>query len=88
MRIAMALGSAIDDKMNAMAATSDKLAALGSNDELTNEQGMRTAEGDSQYGQLSSQLTAMGQELKIIQESVNNTLKSIGEATSGLARKQ
>ena len=78
MKIAKALGEAMDDKMERMAQKADDLGNLGEVDE----------NNQSQYGEMSAELTALGQELKILQEALNNTLKSIGEATSGLARKQ
>ena len=78
MKIAKALGEAMDDKMEKMAEKADALGNLGDVDE----------KNQSEYGEMSAELTALGQELKILQESLNNTLKSIGESTSGLARKQ
>jgi hypothetical protein len=78
MRIALALGSAMDKKVDRMAAISDKLGALGE----------ATGKNQSQYQTLSAELTAVGQEMKIMGEALSNTLKSIGEASSNLARKQ
>ena len=78
MRIAMALGSAMDKKVDRMAAISDQLGKLGE----------ATTKNQSQYQTLSAELTAVGQEMKIMGEALANTLKSIGEASSNLARKQ
>ena len=75
MNIAMALGGVIDEKMKGMDEVATKLGNL----EKDNQQG---------YGQLTAEMTALGQEMKMVQEALNNTLKSIGEAASGLARKQ
>lgn len=82
MRIAMAMGGAIDDKMEEM----DKGAtALGN---LADGKKDETGDKQIKYGQESAKLSALGQEMKILQEALNNVLKSIGDASSGLARKQ
>lgn len=78
MRIALALGSAMDKKVDQMAANADKLESMGEID----------GKNTSQYQALSAEMNALGQELKIVGEALNNTLKSIGEASSSLARKQ
>ena len=74
MRIAVALGSAIDEKMKEM----DKLA--GELEGLSGE--------DEGYGAKTAKMSALGQEMKMVSEALNNTLKSIGESASSLARKQ
>lgn len=80
MRIALAIGEAMDNKVDKMAENADKMKDLdpkgGSKEEM------------SQYNSLSAEMNALGQELKIVSEALNNTLKSIGEASSSLARKQ
>ncbi len=78
MRIALALGSALDKKVDKMAEIADKLEGMG---EITGK-------NTSQYQALTAEMSALGQELKIVSEALNNTLKSIGEAASSLARKQ
>ena len=75
MKIAKALGAAMDEKMEKMAETSDAIGKLDDDD-------------NKGYGQLTAELTALGQELKMLTEALNNSLKSIGESGSILARKQ
>ena len=43
-------------------------------------------EGD-QFGQLSAETQALGQEVSMISQSLANSIKSIGEAATALARK-
>ena len=71
--IAYAMGKAMDDKLNDMA---DKAQQLGN-----------SQSGSSQYGQLSSEIQADGQELSMLSSAVANAIKSIGEAGSTLAKK-
>lgn len=78
MRIAQALGAAMDNKVDAMAAKATELENLG---EITGK-------NMSTYNKTSAEMSALGQELKIVSEALNNTLKSIGDASSALARKQ
>ena len=100
MRIAVALGKNLDEKMANMANKADELGALGSNTDMVNEEksggffgfGGTTktslnAEGQTKYGELSAELQVLGQEIKILQEALSNTIKSIGESTSAMARK-
>lgn len=86
MRIAQALGKLMDDKMNAMAAKGDQLGRLGNNGALTKD-GNFNAAGQSQYGKLSAEMGALGQELSLLSNALNNSLKSIGEAAAKLASK-
>ena len=86
MRIARALGKVMDDKMNAMAAKGDQLGKLGNSGALTKD-GNFNAKGQSQYGMLTSEMQALGQELSMVSQAVANTLKSVGEAGATLARK-
>lgn len=79
MRIALALGAAMDKKVDRMAKIADDLAQLGE---------VKGDKESSAYQKLSAEMNALGQEMKIIGEALNNTLKSIGEASSTLARKQ
>lgn len=78
MQIAMALGGNLDKKMTEMANTAEELGSLGKVD----------GKNQSRYGELSGRMSGLGQEVKILQEALNNTLKTIGDASSGLARKQ
>lgn len=78
LRIANALGSALDQKVDKMASNADKLAGLG---EVSGDQ------KSSQYQQLSAEMNALGQELKIVGEALNNVIKSIGDTGQTLARK-
>jgi hypothetical protein len=43
---------------------------------------------DSNLTQLNAELTAMGQQMKMLQESISTIIKSIGEGNSSIARKQ
>jgi hypothetical protein len=79
MRIAVALGEALDKKVDKMAANAEKLSELGE---------VKGDKESSAYQKLSAEMNALGQELKIVGEALNNTLKSIGETSSTLARKQ
>lgn len=76
MRLAAALGSAIDSKMDdqlELAESIDKSNSSGDKSEITTK---------------GAQLTALGQEINILSNALNTSLKSIGEAVSTLARKQ
>jgi hypothetical protein len=86
MRIARAMGKLMDEKMNAMAAKGDQLGRLGNDGALTKD-GNFNAKGQSQYGKLTSEMQALGQELSMISQAVSNSLKSIGEASTTMARK-
>ncbi|MGH1422880.1 MAG: hypothetical protein ACRBEQ_13795, partial [Hyphomonas sp.] len=72
--LAKALGGAIDDKL-------DRMYDLSM--ELKNMEGK-----DKGYGSKSAELSAVGQEMKILSEALSNSIKSIGESGSTLARKQ
>ena len=71
--IAFAMGKAMDDKLNDMA---QKAQQLGN-----------SQSGSSQYGQLSSEIQADSQELGMMASAVSNSIKSIGDAGSQLAKK-
>lgn len=43
---------------------------------------------DSTLTQLNAELTAMSQQMKMLQESISTIIKSIGEGNSSIARKQ
>lgn len=86
MRIARALGKAMDEKMDSMAKKGDQIGNLGSNGSLTKD-GNFNAKGQSQYGKLTGEMSALGQELGMLSQALSSTLKSIGEAGSTVARK-
>jgi outer membrane murein-binding lipoprotein Lpp len=79
MRIALLLGDAMDKKVDRMATIAQDLSNLGE---------VKGDKESSAYQKLSAEMNALGQEMKIVGEALNNTLKSIGEASSTLARKQ
>lgn len=78
MRIALAIGQALDAKTDRMADIADELGNMGKVD----------GDNMSQYQELSAEMSALSQEIKIVSEALNNSLKSIGDASSALARKQ
>jgi len=78
MKIALALGSVMDQKVKDMADKSDSIKGMGKID----------GDNTSKYNSATAEMSALGQEIKIIGEALNNTLKSIGDAASSLARKQ
>ena len=71
--LAKALGKVMDNKMGQMKAKTDQLGGLDSK--------------DSKYGQLTAEIQALGQEMNMVSQALNNSIKSIGEAGSALARK-
>ena len=71
--LAKALGKVMDGKMTQMKAKTDQLGGLDSK--------------DSKYGQLTAEIQALGQEMNMVSQALNNSIKSIGEAGSALARK-
>lgn len=73
-RLAVALGKALDQKMNKAAALADQIGKQGDSSQ-------------SKLGELNGKLSAVTQEIGILSQALNNTLKSIGEAQSTLARK-
>lgn len=73
-RIALALGHALDQKMNKAAALADRIGQQGKDE-------------SSQLGKLNGQLSAVSQEINILSNALNNVIKSIGEAQSTMARK-
>lgn len=76
MRLALAMGKAIDKKMDEMLETAENIdKAKGAGDE-------------SQITQMSAKMQALSQEVSILTNALNTSLKSIGEASSTLARKQ
>lgn len=76
-RLALAMGSAIDNKMNEM---------LDKAEQIDDAKG--GGSGESQITKMGAELTALSQEVSILTNALNTSLKSIGEAASTLARKQ
>ena len=73
MAIATAMGKVMDDKLNSMASQAQQLGS--------------TSQQSSQYGQLTSQIQAESQELSMLSSAVSNSIKSIGDAASTMAKK-
>lgn len=72
--LAKALGKVLDDKMTKMKDLSEEMNQTDNSDK-------------SKLGSLGGELSAVGQEVKILSEALNNSIKSLGEAQSTLARK-
>ena len=77
MKIAVALGKLLDQKMTDMANKTDEIGSLGTIDEGN----------QSKLGQLTGELQGLGQEVSMLSNALSNTIKSIGEANTTLARK-
>lgn len=77
MRIARALGQVMDSKLTDMFDKAETLGNLGKIDQDNN----------ARYGQLTAELQALGQEVGFLSQSMNQVIKSIGEAASTVARK-
>ncbi|WP_334183072.1 hypothetical protein [Novosphingobium sp.] len=77
MKIAVALGKLLDQKMTDMADRTDEIGQLGTIDEGN----------QSKLGQLTGELQGLGQEVNMLSNALSNTIKSIGEANTTLARK-
>jgi len=75
LRLALALGSVLDAKMERMAEIGEKIDA-------------ESQKKKPKMGSLSAEMTAVGKELDFVSQALNNALKSIGESASTLARKQ
>ncbi len=73
-RLAVALGKALDQKMNKAASLADQIGKQGDSSQ-------------SKLGELNGKLSAVTQEIGILSQALNNTIKSIGEAQATLARK-
>lgn len=73
-RLAVALGTVVDNKMNKMV---DKAGEID-----------KASGGDkSKTAKLSAEVSALGQEVSLISNALNTSIKSLGEAASTLARK-
>lgn len=91
MRIARALGALMDEKMNDLATKADELGRVGSESGNVHTSGQNegnfTAQGQGQFGQLSAEVQALGQEIGYLSQAISTTIKSIGEASATIARK-
>jgi hypothetical protein len=96
MAIAEALGAAADDKMNQMYDLAQQIKdQTQSNTQFVEGLGSKPSNGDmlraqnnqTKLGTLNSQFQAVSQELSILQNVISNSLKTIGEAQSTVARK-
>jgi hypothetical protein len=87
MRIARLLGGLVDNKINSLAEKSEALGKVGAQQGNTNKDGAFTGKGSGEFGKLSAEVQALGQEIGYLSNALSTTLKSIGEASSTLARK-
>jgi hypothetical protein len=76
MKIAIALGKLLDKKMTEMAGLTDQIGKLGSG-----------SDKQSKLGELTGKLQGLGQEVSMLSNALTNTIKSIGEANTTIARK-
>lgn len=76
MKIAVAMGKLLDKKMTEMGNLTDQIGKLGSG-----------SSNQSKLGELTGKLQGLGQEVSMLSNALTNTIKSIGEANSTLARK-
>lgn len=91
MRIARSLGQLMDEKMETLASKADALGRVGSQSGNVHRSGANengfTAQGQSQFGKLSAEVQALGQEIGYLSQAISQTIKGIGEAASTVARK-
>jgi hypothetical protein len=87
MRIARALGKLMDQKMDELASKADQLGRIGGEKGMKNKDGNFSAEGQSRFGQLSAEVQALSQEIGYLSQAISSSIKSIGEASSTIARK-
>jgi hypothetical protein len=71
--LAKAMGQALDQKLNKMYADTQQMAHLDTK--------------SSQYGSLSGEVQALGQEVNLLSNALTNSIKSVGEAGTTLAKK-
>ncbi|MDY7098015.1 MAG: hypothetical protein SXU28_07745 [Pseudomonadota bacterium] len=74
-RMARALGELLDQKINRMVEVSEAIGDQGDSN-------------TSQLGELNGELQKLNQEISIISNALNTSLKAVGESQSTLARKQ
>lgn len=76
-RLAIAMGTAIDKKMDDMLEKAEQI-----------DEAKSGGSGKSEITKMGAELTALSQEVSILTNALNTSLKSIGESVSNLARKQ
>lgn len=76
MKIAVALGKLLDKKMTEMANLTDQIGKLGSG-----------SSNQSKLGELTGKLQGLSQEVSMLSNALTNTIKTIGESNSTVARK-
>jgi hypothetical protein len=76
MKIAIALGKLLDKKMTEMANLTDQIGKLGSG-----------KDNQSKLGELTGKLQGLSQEVSMLSNALTNTIKTIGESNSTIARK-
>lgn len=77
MKIAVAMGQLMDQKMSEMSSLTDDIGNLGTIDE----------KNQAKMGELTGKLQGLGQEVNLLSNAMTNTIKSIGEANTTIARK-
>jgi hypothetical protein len=75
-KLAIAMGQAVDKKMDDMLDIAKDIDKAKSDKD------------ESKVTEMSAKMTAYGQEASIMSNALNTSLKTIGEAVSGIARKQ
>jgi hypothetical protein len=91
-QIALAMGSAMDNKLNQLLEAADKVSTLSG--ELADKQDAgKASEGDKTRGQgdimtASAQVTARSQELNTISQAFNSSINAVGQAVSTAASKR
>ena len=79
--LAQALGKAIDDKMGQMMTTAQDI------DKQTESANASGGSKSPVISEMSAKLQALGQEVSLLSSALDNSIKSIGEASSTLAKK-
>lgn len=92
-RIALAMGDAMDNKLNQLLEASEKVASLSEDlSQKAEKSGGQLSDADKFAGEggimkASAQVTARGQELNAISQAFNSAINSLGQAASNAARK-
>lgn len=92
-RIALAMGEAMDNKLNQLLDASEKVASLSDDlSQKAQKNGGQLSDADKFAGEggimkASAQVTARGQELNAISQAFNSAINSLGQAASNAARK-
>lgn len=92
-RIALAMGEAMDKKLNQLLEASEKVASLSEDlSQKAEKSGGKLSDADKFAGEggimkASAQVTARGQELNSISQAFNSAINSLGQAVGNAARK-